>query len=349
MRLELDPSPTPAKVAWSYGAFFLLTFLLLALLFALYGVSPLRAFGLLFSVVLDPLGLFEVLRRAVPLLLIGAGLSLAFRVGFFNIGAEGQLLLGAVGAAYAALFLPTGPWTLPLMFLLGGGLSALWALLAAWLRVRFGASEILTTLMQNYLAYYLVVYLVAGPWKGERVFGFLYTDTFPQAAWLPRLGESLVPWPTLLLGVLAALFLHFLLFRTPLGLEWRVLGDNPKAARYLGLREGRLLLLVALLSGLLAGVAGVGEVAGIHHKLLEPAQISLGYGFTAILVAWLARGGPLFTLLTAPLMGVVLAGGDLLKLELSMPFRVVDVFAGLMLLALIGAEALARHRVVWRR
>ncbi|MFN3347120.1 MAG: TIGR00366 family protein, partial [Candidatus Bipolaricaulaceae bacterium] len=134
-----------------------------------------------------------------------------------------------------------------------------------------------------------------------------------------------------------------------LGLEWRVLGDNPKAARYLGLREGRLLLLVALLSGLLAGVAGVGEVAGIHHKLLEPAQISLGYGFTAILVAWLARGGPLFTLLTAPLMGVVLAGGDLLKLELSMPFRVVDVFAGLMLLALIGAEALARHRVVWRR
>ncbi|MBZ1407943.1 ABC transporter permease, partial [Escherichia coli] len=93
--------------------------------------------------------------------------------------AEGQLLLGAVGAAYVALFLPPGPWTLPLMFLLGGSLGAVWVGIAAWLRVRFGANEILTTLMQNYLAYYLVVYLVAGPWKGRQVFGFLYTDRFP--------------------------------------------------------------------------------------------------------------------------------------------------------------------------
>ncbi|MEN2982922.1 MAG: ABC transporter permease [Thermus sp.] len=349
MRWELDPSPTPRKAALAYAAFLLLALAALGLVFLAYGVPPWRAYGLLLSPLTDPLGLAEVGRRTIPLLLIGAGLALAFRVGFFNIGAEGQLLLGAVGAAYVALFLPPGPWTLPLMFLLGGGLGALWVGLAAWLRVRFGASEILTTLMQNYLAYYLVVYLVAGPWKGQFVFGFLYTDRFPQEAQLPRLGDTLVHWPTLLLGVLAALALQLLLFRTPLGFAWRVLGENPQAARYLGLRGGPLLALAALLSGFLSGLAGVGEVAGIHLRLLEPAQISLGYGFTAILVAWLARGRPLLVLVTAPLLGLILAGGDALKMALSMPFRVVDVVAGLLLLALIGAEAWSRHRLIWRR
>ncbi len=349
MRWEPDPNPTPGKVLLAYALFLLLALLALGALFLAYGVSPLRAYGLLLSPLADPLGLAEVARRAVPLLLIGAGLALAFRVGFFNIGAEGQLLLGAVGATYAALFLPPGPWTPILLFLLGGGLGALWAGLAAWLRVRFGANEILTTLMQNYLASFLVVYLVAGPWKGQMALGFLYTDRFPPEAQLPRLGETLVPWPTLLLGVAAAFLLQLLLSRTPLGFAWRVLGENLQAARYLGLKEGRLLLLAALISGLLSGFAGVGEVAGIHLRLLEPAQISLGYGFTAILAAWLARGRPLGVLLTAPLLGLILAGADALKLALSMPFRVVDVASGLFLLALIGAEAVSRHRILWRR
>ncbi|RTH02310.1 MULTISPECIES: ABC transporter permease [Thermus] len=349
MRWELEPNPTRGKVLGAYALFLLLALFLLGLIFLAYGVPPLKAYALLFSPLTDTLGLAEVARRTIPLLLIGSGLALAFRVGFFNIGAEGQLLLGAVGAAYVALFLPPGPWTLPLMFLLGGSLGAVWVGIAAWLRVRFGANEILTTLMQNYLAYYLVVYLVAGPWKGRQVFGFLYTDRFPPEAQLPRLGDTLVHWPTLVLGIAAALLLQALLFRTPLGFEWRILGENPKAARYLGLKQGRLLLLAALSSGLLAGLSGVGEVAGIHLRLLEPAQISLGYGFTAILVAWLARGRPLGVLLTAPLLGLVLAGGDALKLALSMPFRVVDVVAGLLLLSFIGAEALSRHRLVWRR
>lgn len=345
----MDPAPRPLKVVGAYALFVGMALVALGVLFRAYGVAPLEAYRVFLSVLGDPLGLAEVARRAIPLLLIGSGLALAFRVGFFNIGAEGQLLLGAVGATYAALFLPPGPWTLPLMFLLGGALGGVWAGLAAWLRARFGASEILVTLMQNYLAYYLVVYLVAGPWKGRTAFGFLYTDPFPEAARLPVLPGTLVHWPTLLLGAVAALVLHVLLFRTPWGFEWRVLGENPLAAWYLGLDAGRLLLRVGLISGALAGLAGVGEVAGIHHKLLEPAQVSLGYGFTAILVAWLARGGPGYVLLTAPLLGVVLAGGDALKLAFSMPFRVVDVTSGLLLLALIGAEAASRHRLVWRR
>ncbi len=348
MRLEANPTPSLAWTLGVYAFFLALASLVLGLVLWAYGLSPLGALVRVLGLLQDPLGLAEVARRGIPLLLVGAGLALAFRLGFFNIGAEGQLLLGAVGGAYVALFLPPGPWSLPLMFLLGGALGGGYALLAAWLRVRRGANEILVTLMQNYLAYYLVVYLVAGPWKGRTAFGFLYTDPFPEAARLPLLPGTLVHWPTLLLGILAALFLDFLLFRTPLGFAWRVLGENPLAARYLGLKTPRLLFLLALLSGGLAGLAGVGEVAGIHGKLLEPAQLSLGYGFTAILVAWLARGRPLYVLLTAPLMGLILAGGDILKLDYALPFRVVDLFSGLMLLALVGAEALSHKRILWR-
>ena len=220
----MDPAPRPLKVVGAYALFVGMALVALGVLFRAYGVAPLEAYRVFLSVLGDPLGLAEVARRAIPLLLIGSGLALAFRVGFFNIGAEGQLLLGAVGATYAALFLPPGPWTLPLMFLLGGALGGVWAGLAAWLRARFGASEILVTLMQNYLAYYLVVYLVAGPWKGRTAFGFLYTDPFPEAARLPVLPGTLVHWPTLLLGAVAALVLHVLLFRPPWGSASRVPG-----------------------------------------------------------------------------------------------------------------------------
>ncbi|MFN4071442.1 MAG: ABC transporter permease, partial [Thermus caldifontis] len=346
---ELDPSPSPRKVLLTYALFLGLALLGLGLLFLLYGVPPLKAYALLLAPLTDTLGLAEVMRRTIPLLLIGAGLALAFRIGFFNIGAEGQLLMGAVGGAYVALFLPPGLWSLPLMFLLGGSLGALWAGLAAWLRVRFGANEILTTLMQNYLVYYLVVYLVAGPWKGQMVFGFLYTDRFPPEAQLPRLGDTLVHWPTLLLGIGAALGLQVLLFRTPLGFEWLFGGETRVAAGFLGFMGVWVILLAAVVPGSWGGVGGGGVGGGIHLRLLEPAQISLGYGFTAILAAWLARGRPLGVLLTAPLLGLILAGGDALKLSLSMPFRVVDVVAGLLLFSFIGAEALSRRRLVWRR
>lgn len=233
------------------------------------------------------------------------------------------------------------------MFVLGALSGGAWALIAAYLRSRLAVNEILTTLMLNYVALYVVIWLVNGPWKGQNVRGFAYTDEFPAAAQLPLLEQSLVHWPTLVLGVLLALALQFLLTRTTLGYELRVVGENPGAARYAGISVGRVVLLVALLTGGAAGLAGVGEVAGIHHRLLEPGQISLGYGFTAVIVAWLARGNPVLVLISAPLMGVLLAGGDLLKISLNMPVRVIDVFSGVMLLCLIGSEVLVRNNLRW--
>lgn len=350
IRFEQDPQPRRSKVAAVYAGVMALAFALAGGVFAAYGVGPLEAYGTLLEGTLgDRQGLAEVLRRTLPLLLIGSGLTLAFRVSFFNIGAEGQLLMGAVAGAAVALFLPTSALSLPLMFLAGAVAGGLWTLPAAWLRARVDVNEILTTLMLNSVAGYLVIYLVSGPWRGENVQGFTYTDEFPDVARLPHLGDSLVHWPTLVLGVVLAVGLQVLLTRTPLGYELRVVGESPRAARYAGMPIPRVVLLTGLLSGGAAGLAGVGEVAGIHYRLLDPSQISLGYGFTAIIVAWLARGHPALVLLTAPLMGLILAGGDLLKISLNMPFRVIDVFSGLLLLCLISGESLARYRVRWAR
>lgn len=349
IRLEPDPLPGRAKVATVYAGVLALAFALAGAVFTAYGVGPLEAYGtLLEGTLYDRQGLAEVLRRTIPLLLIGSGLTLAFRVSFFNIGAEGQLLLGAAAGGAVALFLPASALSLPLMFAAGAVAGGLWTLPAAWLRARVDVNEILTTLMLNWVAGYLVIYLVNGPWRGENVQGFTYTDEFPEMARLPHLGDTLMHWPTLVLGVVLAVALQVLLTRTPLGYELRVVGESPRAARYAGMPIPRVVLLTGLLSGGAAGLAGVGEVAGIHYRLLDPSQISLGYGFTAIIVAWLARGHPALVLLTSPLMGLLLAGGDLLKISLNMPFRVIDVFSGLMLMCLIAGESLAHYRLRWR-
>ena len=341
------PSPGRFRSLWvSLGAI-LVSLLIAALVFLAYGVSPLEAYGAMFSgTLLDPQGRAEVLRRAAPLLLTGAGLTLAFRAQFFNIGAEGQILLGAIFAGGVALFVAVpAPLMVPAVFLAGFVGGGLWALIAAWLRTRLRVNEILSTLMLNYVAASLVIYLIAGPWKGKNVRGFIYADDFPASAQLATFPGTQVGVATLVLGVVAAVLLQLLLSRSTRGFELRVVGENPGAARYAGISTTRVIMLVALVTGGMAGLAGAGEVAGIQHKLLEPSQISLGYGFTAIIVAWLARGNPVLCIVTALLMGVILAGGDVLKINLNMPFRITDVFSGIILMTLIASEIFVQHRL----
>ncbi|GHF32084.1 ABC transporter permease [Deinococcus metalli] len=350
MRFVALPATTTARSALVTLAAVVVALVVCALIFLVYGVSPGAVYGSMLRGTLgDPTGLAEVGRRTIPLLLIGSGLALAFRAQFFNIGAEGQLLLGAVFAAGTALFIPLpGPLVAPAMFIMGALGGGLWAGIAAWLR-RVNVNEILSTLMLNYVAVAVVTYLIAGPWKGKDVRGYIYTDTIPAGGYLPVVPGTQVHWPTLLLGIVVALGLQWLLTRSTFGYALRVVGENAGAARYAGLNAAGIATVVALITGGAAGLAGAGEVAGIHHRLLEAGQISLGYGFTAVIVAWLARGNPALCLVTAPLMGVILAGGDLLKIDLNMPFRVVDVFSGVILLCLIASEVFVRHRVVWGR
>jgi ABC-type uncharacterized transport system permease subunit len=314
-----------------------------------FGLDPLTAYATIFAGTLaDRRAAPEILRQAIPLLLCGVGLVLAFRAQFWNIGAEGQLLAGAAGATGVALFLPLpDPLVLPAMFLTGAVCGALWGLLPAVLRLKLDVNEVITTLMMNYIALFFVDWLVHGPWKGPTAFGFAYTDTFRDAAWLPLLPGTRVHWPTLTLGLILAATLAFFLARARLGFEIRVQGENPTAARYAGIDPLRTVVAAMLISAGAAGLAGVGEVAGIHHRLLFPTQVSLGYGYAAIIVAWLARGSPLAAILTALFLGLIFSAGDTMKVTLQMPFRITDVFNGLILFFLIGSERLLWYRIRW--
>ena len=321
--------------------------LVAALVFWAYGVNPWWAYAEIGRGTLGTVdGLSDIVRRAIPLILCGVGLTLAFRAQFWNIGAEGQLLAGAVAASGVALFAPVPDvLRLPLMFLAGFGAGALWAAIPALLRVKLQVNEVISTLMMNYIMAYIVEWLVHGPWKGPTMRGFAYTDMFPPAARLPLIAGTRVHWPTLGVGAVAALVVGFILSRTRLGYEVRVVGQSPDAARYAGISFTTVLTLAMVISGGLAALAGVGEVAGIHWRLRSPSHISMGYGYTAIIVAWLARGSPFAAILTAFLFGLIFAAGDLMKTTVGLPFQITGVFNGLILFFLIGSEMLMYWRV----
>lgn len=349
LRIEHDPEPSLTWTMFVSALAIASAFLVAGLIFWAYGVNPLRAYGvILVDTLADPRALPEIFVPAIPLLLAGIGLLLAFRAQFYNIGAEGQLLAGTIAATWIAVFTSTpGPLMLPTMFITGFLAGALWGLLPSLLKLRLNVNEVITTLMMNYIALYAVSWLVTGPWKGPSVRGFAYTDTFPDPAWLPYLPGTRIHWPTLVLGIALAFFVTFLLNRTRFGFEIRVQGHSPEAARYAGINPLRTTLLVMLISGGFAGLAGVGEVAGIHHKLLDPSQVSLGYGYVAIIAAWLARGNPLAVIVTAVFFGLIYSSGDVMQVSLQMPARVTDVFNGLILFFLIGSERLLHYRVRW--
>lgn len=340
-------APSRAAVIGVSVAAVALALLVSTLIFWGYGVNPWKAYVAIAQGTLGSRhGLMEIVRRAIPLILCGVGLALAFCARFWNIGAEGQILAGAVAASGIALFsgIPA-PWLLPAMF--GGGFlaGAVWGAVPALLRARFAVSEVISTLMMNYIMIYIVEWLIHGPWKGATMRGFAYTDFFPDAAKLALIPGTRVHWPTLVIGVTAAVVVAALLARTRLGYEIRVVGQSTDAARYAGINFLKVMVWTMLLSGGLAALAGVGEVAGIHYRLRSPTHISLGYGYTSIIVAWLARGSPLAVILTALLFGLIFAAGDTVRVALQMPFQIVSVLNGLILFFLIGSELLMQWRV----
>ena len=190
-------------------------------------------------------------------------------------------------------------------------------------------------------------YLIYGPWKGAESRGFPLTDEFVEAARLPVIGWSRIHYPTLILALVAAGFVFVLIGHTKIGFEIRVTGENQAAARYAGMSYGKIVLLVMGLSGGLAGIAGVGEVAGIHHRLLNPGGISPGYGFSGIIVAWLARLNPLAAIVSAFLLAGLLVGGDAIQVSLGLPAATTEIFNGVILLFVVGGEVMTRYRIRW--
>lgn len=326
----------------------LLAMLTIAVIFYALGVNPLIAFQRIFRGGFGSVyGLQETLTKSIPLILAGVGLTLAFKGRMYNIGAEGQLLMGAIFATGAARAFSDWPafLLLPAMFASGFLGGALWAAVPAILKTRFRVDEVLTSLMLVYVASEAVKFLVYGPWRGTDTRGFPITDEFPAAAQIPSILGSRIHYPTLIIAVLLAVLIYFLLARTKLGYEIRVAGENLDAARYAGMDYQKIALLVMVVSGGLAGLAGMGEVAGIHFRLRPPEAISPGYGFTAIIVAWLARLNPIAAILTSFLLGGLLVGGDAIQIALNLPAATVQIFNGVILLFVIASELFNQYKL----
>src|SRR5580693_2257820 len=307
-----------------------LTLATMAILFAMLGKNPITALGVYF---LDPLTdaytLQEIAVKATPLVMIGVGLSLCYIANVWNIGAEGQFTIGAVAGSWLAVHTQgtdAGPWVLPAMLLLGALGGALYAMIPAICKVRYGASEILTSLMLVYVADLFLDYLVRGPWRDPKGFNFPTTAEFDPVATVP----VLIAGGRLHLGAIIALIVvaaaAVLLGRTIKGFEIRVVGAAPRAARFGGFNSNQLILLTFAISGALAGLAGIIEVAGpVGH--LQPG-ISPGYGFTAIIVAFLGRLNPIGILIAGLFLALTFIGGEQAQIAMKIPLDVTKVFQG---------------------
>jgi simple sugar transport system permease protein len=321
-----------------------------ASLFALMGRDPLAALYALFVAPLaSSTGPGELLLKATPLLLCAVGIAVGVRANVWNIGAEGQFIIGAICGGGVALALgPEGGWSvLPLMLAAGIAGGAAWAGIAAFLRIRFNAHEILVTLMLSYVAAQLLSWLVHGPWQDPEGFNFPQTRLFDADALLP----ILVPGTRLHVGSLFALLsvplALLLLDRTAVGFRLRVVGLAPGAARYAGFSEASSVWFCLLLSGGLAGLAGICEVAGPIGQLLP--VISPGYGFAAIIVAFLGRLHPAGILFASLLMALLYLGGETLQIAQQLPLAVTGVIQGMLLFFLLGADIFATHRLRLQR
>lgn len=348
MRLRLEPRARPSR--WIFlGAPLLaaaLTVLTGAALFSALGADPLQTLDAFFLAPLrDRNGIAEWLLKASPLALIACGLAIGFRANVWNIGAEGQLVLGAIGASALAIrFDGTDSfWLLPAMIGAGALAGMAWAGIAAWLKVRFHANEILVTLMLAYIATLLLSWLVHGPMRDPDGQNFPQSILFGDSALFPILWPDTRLNSAVFLSVSAALAAWLLMRHSFAGFRFQVGGLAPRAARYAGFSESRAIWVSLLIGGAAAGIAGVGEVAGPLGQL-QPA-VSPGYGYGAIIVAFLGRLHPAGIVLAALLMSLLYIGGESAQVTLQLPSAVAGLFQGLLLFFLLGCDVLTRYRV----
>lgn len=321
-------------------ALFVAGFLLLAA-----EVNPAQAYLEIIRESLGSLyGLSETLVKATPLIFASLGVSLAFRMQIWNIGAEGQLYAGAAGAAAVALFsgIEGHVTMITAMFMAAFICGGLWGGVAGFLRARWQVNEVIVTLLMNYIAILGVDYLVYGPWKDPKGFNFPLTAQFSDTARLAYYFDTRLH-SGFFLALFCALIVYLFMERTVWGYEIKVIGSNPKAAKYAGMNTGLAIFFVLFLSGAIAGVAGFGEVAGLQYRLQH--GISPGYGYTAIIIAWLAKRSALGVVVVSFLMGVLLVGGDSLQLSWQLPVAFVYAFQGLILFFLLASDFFIHNKV----
>ena len=348
LKLEARPQPSPA---WTYGSPVLalaVTVLIGVLLFVALGKDPVAGLRVFFwDPIKSPYALGELTVKATPLLLIALGLAVCFRSNIWNIGAEGQYVLGAIAASGVALLADKGSssWIV-LPVVLAGVLGGMfWAGITAWLRDRFNANEILVSLMLVYVAVMLLSFVVSGPWKDPQGYNFPQSRTFDAATRIPRLFAGSRVSIGIFIALAGVACVWVFLFRTRAGFAQQVGGLAPAAARYAGFSSRRALWVALLVSGGMAGLAGALEVAGPIGQLTP--YVPVGYGFAAIIVAYVGRLHPLGMVLSAVLMSMFYIGGELAQSRLGLPRSLTGVFQGLLLFTLLACDTLVNYRLRW--
>jgi general nucleoside transport system permease protein len=351
--IQIEPRLT--NVPWwlspllSIGAI-ILALLIGAVILALVGSDPWKAYAHIADASFGSLGVFsDTLVQATPLILVGLACAVAFRMRLWNIGADGQFYMGAFGASVVVL-IPLLPDNAPLwqfitlMMLAGMLMGAIWGFIPGFLKARFNVNEVISTLMMSYIAPFWNNYFIFAVWSES---GFQQSRQFPHNAWLPRLTDFSSQFPILrgltthlglVFGIIAAVIVWLILFRSKWGYEIRLIGDNPQAARYAGININRNIILVMVLSGALAGLGGMAQVTGALHRF--QTSISSNYGFTGIIIAWLAKLNPLVVILVAVLFGALTLAGREIQ-----PSGVPRLIQGVILVCLISSDYLLRYRI----
>ncbi len=352
MTIRLEPRTTVSRwlsPALTVGAV-AVALVISGAIIAIVGGDPIASYVHILNASFGSVGvLSDTLVKATPLILTGLACALAFRMRLWNIGAEGQFLLGAWGASAVVLFplVPAGTpgiVLIPLMMLAGMIAGGLWGLIPGILKAALGVNEIIVTLMLNYIALFWIQFWVFGAWSES---GFQQTKPFPKESWLPRLTDLASLNPALggltvhlgfIFGLVAAGIMWLFLERSRYGYEIRLIGDSPRAARYAGINIGKRIIVVFAISGALAGLAGMSEVNGAVHRLQD--HISPGYGFTAIIVAYLAKFRPGRVVVASILFGALILAGREIQ-----PSGVPAMIQGIILFTLIVADVLVRNRI----
>jgi len=315
------------------------------------GGDPFRTYAHIARASFGSIGVIsDTIVKATPILFTGLACSVAFRMRLWNIGAEGQFIMGAFGAG-AVVLIPILPestpvWIfIPVMALAAIIAGGIWGFIPGFLKARLRVNEIITTLMMNYIAIAWINFFIFAVWSEG---GFQMTTKFPIGAWLPRLldyAESIPIFRGLtshmgfLIGVLVAVILWYIIYRGRWGYEIRLLGDNPQAAQYAGISIKRNIILVMMVSGAIAGLGGMSEVAGVIHRL-QTSPIAAGYGFTGIIVAWLGKLNPIVIILVSVLFGALILAGREIQ-----PSGVPKLIQGIILVCLIASDFFLRYRL----
>jgi len=317
-------------------------------LVVLAGANVFTAYSKLFlSSLSTTFNLVETVVKAAPLIFTGLAVTVAFRAKFWNIGAEGQLLAGAMAAAFIGAREALPAWSLVPLMIAGGALAgSVWALLPAVLKTRYKVDDVVTTLLLNFVIYYGMMALLDGPWK-DPLSGYPDSPDIRTQAEFPILLRATRLHLGVLLAAFAAAGAWLILRHTTLGFEIDAVGENPKAARYAGIDIAAVILLTAAVSGALAGLAGVGEVAGIHFQVM--AGLSPGYGYTGIVIAMLARLNPIGVVPAAVFFAIIITGAEAMSRATGVPVFLADVIQGMSLITMLAALMLTQYRIRWNR